>query len=335
MTVEDRTSGLRPDDGTAERLASYASVARLAPSKHNSQPWRFVVHGDALEVWRDTTRALPATDPLGREAVLACGAAVETACVAAAAVGERLAVAVWPDGASGPVARLREGERVHATEHDRALLAAVSRRRTDRGPLDASALPPSLPFLLQDVVAQRGCVLRLLRTGGDARTFAHVVEVADRQLSRRPDVVEELETWTREPHDPRTDGVSAGAARGPRASYTAPFVQRDFSRPDVTPSHDRAGVDAPLVGVLCTPRDAPPDWVHAGRALMAVLLEVTVAGGSASYLDQPIELPHTRELLVTDLQLPGPPQVALRIGVGGHVAPTPRRPAEEVVVRTP
>ena len=40
----------------AERLAWYAAVARWAPSKHNSQPWLFVVRGSSLELWTDPER---------------------------------------------------------------------------------------------------------------------------------------------------------------------------------------------------------------------------------------------------------------------------------------
>lgn len=321
------------DSELAERLRSYAATARLAPSKHNSQPWRFVVHGDVLEVWRDPSRRLPATDPDGREAVLACGAAVETAFVAAAAVGVHLDVRLWPDGPQGPVARLQEAGRraPEDHEHDRQLLAAVARRRTDRGPLDGDALPPSLRFRLQDVAAARGCVLRLLRSGGEALTFSHLVELADRQLVGRADVRAELAAWSRRPDDARSDGVPATATRGSAASYRALFVQRDFSRPDVRPAHERPGRDAPLVAILCSTRDLALDRARAGRALMAVLLETTAAGGSASYLNQPLELPHVRDMLMTDLDLPGPAQVALRLGVGGVAAATRRRPVSEVV----
>ena len=39
----------------------------------------------------------------------------------------------------------------------------------------------------------------------------------------------------------------------------------------------------------------------------------------------------TRDLLRNDLDLAGHPQVVLRIGAGGPVAPTPRRRVEDVV----
>jgi hypothetical protein len=243
-------------------------------------------------------------------------------------------VARLPQGLDGPVAVLREGATLVPRDLDRARVDALLRRHTDRGPLDASALPASLPFDVQDAASRHGCVLRLIRTEGERRTFAQVLDLADRQLVRRPEVVEEVRAWTRSPAQEHRDGVPAGATRGTGA-MSAPFPQRDFSLPGVVPLHDRSGVDAPLVGVLCTASDRPPDQLVAGEALMDVLLTVTLAGGAASYLNQALEQRHTRELLRTELALPGPPQVVLRLGAGGPVAATPRRPLHDLLDAPP
>lgn len=320
---------------SGDRYAWYASMARLAPSKHNTQPWSFSVSEDSLDVWADPARRLPATDLLGREMVLACGAAAQVAVISAAALGIRLTVHPWPDGPTGPVARLIETDRIPAPADAAARLTAVRTRRTDRGPLDAGALPTSLPFLLQDVAAAHRCTLRLVTSEGDRSGLARLVELADRQLARMPEAEQEKRDWLRAPGDPSLDGVPAAATRGAAASYSAPFVQRDFSLPQVEAAHARAGVDAPLVGVLCTPLDAPVNWLQGGRALMDVLIETAVVGGSASYLNQPIELPRTRDVLTNDLDLPGHPQVVLRIGRGAPVEAPPRRAAPDVVKRVP
>ena len=56
-----------------ERLAYFA---HLAPSTHNSQPWRFVVEGGAIDVFADPARALPAADRDRREMYLSVGCAL-------------------------------------------------------------------------------------------------------------------------------------------------------------------------------------------------------------------------------------------------------------------
>ena len=64
-----------------------------------------------------------------------------------------------------------------------------------------------------------------------------------------------------------------------------------------------------------------------------MLLRATVAGANASYLNQPVEETASRSLLQSQLSLPGPPQLVLRLGRGGPVGPTPRRDLDEVSLR--
>ncbi len=314
------------------RLAWYAAVARWAPSKHNSQPWRFVVREHCLDVWADPARTLIRTDPHRRELVLACGAAVHLACVAARGAGREPAVELLPDGSGARLARLTERGPWPTCSHDRALLAAVPRRRTDRGPLDSRALDPGLSFRLQDAARSEGAILRLVITPGDRTSLADLVARADRLLARDRGADEELAPWLREPGDDRLDGVPTDHTRGAAASYRAEFVQRDFSSAHSRPAQDRAGPDHPLVGVLCSPGDTVTDRVRAGRALAAVLLEANVAGANASYLDQPVEEPAIRHQLRQQLDLAGMPQLILRIGAGATVAPTPRRVVDDVTL---
>ncbi len=312
------------------RLAFYAGVARWAPSKHNSQPWRFVLRPACLEVWADPARLLPETDARHRELVLSCGAALHLAAVAARATGRRPAVTLLPEGDGALMGRLEEAGDWTTTDADRALLAAVPGRRTDRGPLDGQLLAAGLPFLLQDAATAEGAVLRLVATPGDRATLADLVVRADRLLVRRPGTDRELAHWLREPGDPRHDGVPTDHTRGPAESYRAEFVQRDFSSERSRPAASRGVADRPLVAVLCTPGDGPRDWLVAGQALAAVLLLAQVEGAHASYLNQPVEEPAVRVLLRDQLTLPGPAQMVVRLGLGSDVTPPPRRGVHDV-----
>lgn len=318
---------------TAARLQWYAQVARRAPSKHNTQPWRFVLDGTSLELWGDPARLLPETDPHRRELVISCGAAVHLACVAMRAIGVQPWVHLLPEGRGGPLARVVEAGGWRTSPDDTALLAAVGTRRTDRGPLDEAALPAELPFLLQRVASEQGATLRLVRSPGERAGLAELVSRADRLLVRRGKLDAELARWLREPAQPHDDGVPADHGRGAKASYRAELVQRDFSLPGVVSAQDRPGRDAPLLAVLCSAADEQRDWLVTGAALAAVLLQATAAGGSASYLNQPVEESAIRVQLQEQLRLPGPPQLVLRIGRGGPVEPTARRSLDEVAFR--
>ena len=72
-------------DSRTRRILQYAS---LAPSGHNSQPWRVRIEGpDSWVIEADATRRLPSVDPDNRELLLSLGAFVENLVLAAGTVG--------------------------------------------------------------------------------------------------------------------------------------------------------------------------------------------------------------------------------------------------------
>ena len=60
---------------TAGQAAYLDRVAARAPSLHNTQPWRFKATQDTIELYADQRRKLH-VDPIGREMLISCGAAL-------------------------------------------------------------------------------------------------------------------------------------------------------------------------------------------------------------------------------------------------------------------
>jgi hypothetical protein len=67
-TRRDPTVGVEHEGPVV--LQHSVDLARLAPSVHNTQPWRFQVDGVALTLSRDPGRRLEALDPSGRQQVI-------------------------------------------------------------------------------------------------------------------------------------------------------------------------------------------------------------------------------------------------------------------------
>ena len=90
-----------------------------------------------------------------------------------------------------------------------------------------------------------------------------------------------------------------------------------------------------LVAVIGTFHDSPLARLQAGQAMQRVLLAATVAGLSASFLSQVVEVPATRqqlrELVVGGLW----PQVVLRLGYSAPLPVSPRRDLDDVVTSGP
>ncbi|GAA1192364.1 Acg family FMN-binding oxidoreductase [Prauserella alba] len=302
-----------------------------APSQHNTQPWRFRVLADGVEVLRDTDRVLEHGDDDGRGADLACGAVLCNMRAALAAAGHACAVEVLPDGQRTELAGIVwfTGPRRPGPE-ELALGTAVARRVTNRRPFADRAVPTSLRRRLTGAAEADGARLVLL-SPAELDTFAALLRRADHLLERDAAYRAELAAWT---HDgERPDGVPASAG-GPCPAPGTLLAMRDFGAArrgaDERPAAQRAFERDPCVAVLTTTGDTRRHRIGAGIALEHVLLAATSRGLSASFLPQPVEVESTRFELTTALGGRGYPQTALRLGYGYPGATTPRRPVEDV-----
>ena len=69
-----------------------------APSGHNTQPWKFRLFSDHIDILPDFSRALPVVDPDHRELFVSLGCAAENLCIAATHKGWLGKVSTSSDG---------------------------------------------------------------------------------------------------------------------------------------------------------------------------------------------------------------------------------------------
>lgn len=304
------------------------AAAVRAPSMHNTQPWRFRLAGDALEVYADPSRRLTVADPVGRGVRLACGAAVLNARLAFAVAGQPADVALFPDPAQPDlVARLVPG-RGAPDPAEVALHAAIPVRQSNRRPFADRPVPDTSRQALLAAAAAEGGLLELLTGPGPLAIVAAVVRAADTTLIRDSRYRSELTAWSRAADRPSADGVPVDAG-GPSPEPQDLLAMRDFGGQPRPAGHQYEV--QPLIGVLGTTGDSPADQVAAGQALQRVLLTATDRGLAVSLLSQPIDVPAAREQLRVGLRRFGNPQMVLRIGYGEPGSPTPRRPLADVI----
>jgi nitroreductase len=334
-------NGGRLLDAQLERVVRYAA---MAPSVHNTQPWRFVRRGDRIELRADLERHLTATDPDGRQLLMSCGAALLGARLALRSLGHQERVELLPDD-DDPVlvARLSLDRPARFSARDQHLLEALPHRRTARSGFQSRPVEPALRTELQRTAAQEGARLLLLEHPGHRRAVANLVAAAERAQQAHPNVRQEMLAWTPGPDEGRSDGIPVWAYPARQEVPGAHGLsQRDFDagraqgRLESSPQ-----AQAPLAAVLLTPSDTRRDQVRGGSALHAVLLLAAAAGVSASLHSQVVGLAGLRSLLADEVGSSAvgteepvgleQPQMLLQLGYALDAPATPRRSPAEVI----
>jgi hypothetical protein len=319
----------------AQLLWEAAAAARLAPSIHNTQPWRFVLTPDALQIHADRDRQLQIADPEGRQLMLSCGCAVFNARSALAAHGYdarvcRLPVPDEPD----LIARVE----LPARQSDQVAIAAlephIARRHSNRRRFLDDSVEAGVLDELRRAAHQEGAELVEIRDPAQRSGIAALNQRADLRENTDPAYRQELAAWTT--GDPRRkDGVPAIAVphRSSALGHAGDdLVTRDFDtrRMGWLDAEDRS-VAPECILVLATATDDPLSWLRAGEALQRVWLEATRAGYVMSLFSQVIDLPDLRARLRDELGLAGYPQMVLRVGRSGGTPECSRRDLNEIV----
>jgi hypothetical protein len=337
MTDADTNPWTLSPDGFAAlatpeaRLRFLLGYAILAPSSHNTQPWRFRLRGATLDLLADRSRALPVVDPEDRALVISCGAALGHLRVAAEALGEALHVTSLPDPMQPDLlARIEAGGPCPVHRH--ALLDAITARRTTRAAFAPDALPEAL--LHATAAAIPGVTLHWRTHPADRHAIAELIAEGDRAQMSDPGFRGELAAWIHSRRAASRDGMSGAAFGMPDLlSFVGALAIRSFDMGAGQAARDMALADgSPALGLLTTPGDSPADWLAAGEALSRTILTLTAAGLKHSYLNQPIEVPTLRPKLAQLLNTTERPQILLRTGHGPEAPPSMRRPVAEVLV---
>ncbi|MCW2616135.1 MAG: hypothetical protein JWN08_3129 [Frankiales bacterium] len=324
-----------PGPPPPETVEHVVWAAGLAPSVHNTQPWRFTAAGDVLELHADRSRQLAVLDPDGRQLHLSCGAALEHARVCARSLGLDPAVTLLPDPASPDLlARLVLSPGPPATPDETALADAAVHRHTHRSAFEPRHVGAEALEELRAAVDAEGAGLRTIDGEDDRVALTVLLSLADSEEVRDPAYRAELAAWAGIAGAP-DEGIPA-AALDPEQGRGSSLQLRRFTTAEPPPPGDEppAAQHADVV-VVVTPRDQPTDWLTGGQAIGALLLRATLLGLAAQPLGQVTDKDAYRHRLARELGLAGVPQMALRIGYARDTRPTThRRQVSEVLRRS-
>ena len=317
---------------TPELVGDLITTAGRAPSLHNSQPWRFHLERNVLELHADVRRAMRCSDPEARELVISCGAALYNLRLALRGHALTPYISTEPDE-NDPLllARITAEPGPSPTTEERRLLAAIVHRHTHRQGFTPVPITETLASALAADVATEGARLVWVDDPDRIAAVAELALLADRLQFDDGPWQAEIAGWVDSAGRGRLDGVPIWAVPPvpPELRATDRLPTRSFVPDRPAGANVRAPGVAGRLAVLVTDGDGLADWVAAGQALQRMLIRAADGWVFATYATAPLEVPYLREAVRDRLMLREYPQMVLELGHADSAHATPRLPANE------
>jgi nitroreductase len=313
---------------SAEKLEFLLRYAILAPSGHNSQPWKFSVDKDEIQIFADETRWLRVGDPDQVNLHIAIGCALENLLIAAEHFGYGHQATYFPRTDQqewvATVNFMPHGE--PSPFRDPALFHAIPKRHTNRKAYNKRPIPKSDLRRLQHCCVEEG--IRL-----------HVIDDLDTKRSVNELLIRGHTTMVADPAFRRENAywLGQGLFNLPRLltrlmQWVVPYLK--VNRSVFVVMDTRLVMSAPALVVLSASVNDRVSQVRVGQVFERVCLTATMLGLCVHPLSGAVDVPELKAQM-TKL-LPNPDMISQHVFRLGYAEPVKsfaqRRPLDQVLV---
>jgi nitroreductase len=311
-----------------EQMKFLLGYAILAPSSHNTQPWKFALGDEGvIEVRLDPAGWLRIADADQRELYLSLGCALENLLVAAGHFGFAAEPGYFPDPRSREVVARVTLKKAAGQTYGRhsSLFQAITLRQTIHQTFDRRPVELVMQQRIRQCCDEPGIHLYLTDDDQLRRQVDELIVRSDARLFANPDYREELAYW-----------IGQGV-------FGTPWLISQLGRLAmaylnfggmVTRNDEQALMSAPLMAVLVADENDRVSQLRAGQVFERIYLTGALLGIGVRPMSQIVQVPeHKKELAQLFSLSHGVP---LQPFLLGHAEPdgkhTPRKTVTEVLV---
>ncbi|RHX84171.1 Acg family FMN-binding oxidoreductase [Leptospira stimsonii] len=325
-------SDLSSENGRMLDLIRYAT---LAPSGHNSQPWKFSFNENTIRIFPDFSRKLRIVDPDDRELYISLGCALENLVIASEQMGYIPEVEYLPAKEEECIrVTLKKG----APKKDETVFRAIPLRQSTRNQYDGRNLSVSELKKLNSFSKAKTIENLVFTDKKEIEALIEYVKEGDRIQLSNPEYYQELKDWIR---FNESEAITKGDGLATRCTGN-PSVPRWFGQilmDAVVSAKSQGNSDERLIRsssgmlVFTSQKNDKQSWIDVGRAFERWTLLATSLNVKSAFMNQPAEVPKLRSQLGEYLNLgKAYPQLLVRFGYSQRMPNSPRRPLEQVIV---
>jgi nitroreductase len=315
------------------KMVEYAT---MAPSGHNTQPWKFEIEDSVIRIHPDSSCLLPVVDNDNRELYISLGCALENLCIAANEFGYKTNTTVQKNGNAFFINVEPEKEKCIKNP----LFAQIERRQTNRNLYNNQIIHHDTIEILKRVPSEKNVEWYLYEKGD--KTFGqlteYIIQGNEIQMNDK-NFKKELLSWMRY-NDKQVaneyNGLSCKMFNSPSMPKSiGKFVVGCFLNPKTQNKTDLEKIESSSHLVLVTTTDNTPEgWIATGQSLERFLLATTELGIACAYHNQPCEVKTLAQKLQNELLEDNEfPMLILRIGYAPPAPYSLRKPVDRVIIK--
>jgi hypothetical protein len=303
---------INPRDFVVKNLQDLLGFAVLAPSSHNSQPWKFIAQGQEITIRPNFERELSASDVNHRQLYISLGCALENLLVAADYYNFDATV-TYNDNGVTIFFQKQSTLQKHGENH---LIFAIPRRHTNRNAYRDQI--PDQQFLNRAKSHSRDdiCIDFVLKQEekdkiADIVNEALIFAMDDKKFRR------ELSQYVKANTTASPIGMPGFGFGAPTPiSLLAPTLLRYLNVNKMTKKKDEELLknQTPVFGIISTQQDDHASWMQAGQLYERVALEAEQQNMKTQPLAAVIQMGDFYRKLQDILQVASRPQFFFRLG---------------------
>jgi nitroreductase len=308
---------------TKQELIRILEYARLAPSVHNSQPWKVQAKDNIVRISIDSKHMLSHGDPTGRQTIISLGIFTEAVVLASKALGRQTeSVSLMDDGAK-IVYKTKAGQ---ADAGSKKQLDSLKTRHTDRSIYKPVSLSKKT---VQNITGSATSYDVKVYVINDRKILDKIAEFTAKGIRlalSNPDFRRELSGYLTLPWSSKQRGISVRSLQIPLLlELIEPWVLRAGIGLGIEVGVERKRwLSASAVVFICADGDLHKHWFDAGRTYLHTSLAIEDAGlsqaTSAAIVEASTFHEDTEELIGTNKRILS----VLRVGSGSkrkHYSP--------------
>ena len=332
--VVKQTWRISTDQFESEQLLQRELVrcATLAPSGHNTQPWKFHIERGSISMLPDFNRRTSVVDPDDHHLFVSLGCALENMAQASKAYG--LQSMAQFDAAKDVMTVRLEPTRALASP----LFYAIAHRQCTRGIYDGLPLAASELKELARAGSGNGVSVLLFDAKADIETLLQLVIDGNTAQLNDAAFTKELKQWIRFSGGEaveKSDGLYALSSGNPSVPrwLGSPMFDMLFNAKSENDKYAKQTRSSAGIAVFVSEVDDKTHWLEAGRCYERFALQATAFGIRNAMLNQAVEVPQQRQKLAAWLGAKGGrPDLVVRFGRGTTLPQSLRRNLQDVLI---